>query len=274
MNWNAAWKAPGATLKAAPFHSAADLAELAAYTDVVIAIVTPHWLGVETPRGQRGWFASRATGIPSMKKRIPLLRSLPLLLTLFIRRLGPFYSVWASCALRSHISQVERRSRRTTEGNSGVRRTETSDCRWLWSPLAISRSADMNERFTSFLSTLCRTARTQRLFVSLQKSQLGYADRDPSKSGYQVLPSNGRLELDLLDRLSDRLGGKPLISVSRSSVLAPTPKLDLRTASPGTYVSSGTPRVCWSRACFRRERNFSDAPQARSGGKTHTAAQH
>src|SRR6267154_473391 len=68
-----------------------------------------------------------------------------------------------------------------------------------------------------------------------------YADRDPSKSGYQVLPSNGRLELDLLDRLSDRLGGKPLISVSRSSVLAPTPKLDLRTPSSGTYVSSGTP---------------------------------
>ena len=29
-----------------------------------------------------------------------------------------------------------------------------------------------------------------------------YADSDPSKSGYQVLPSNGRLELDLLDRLS------------------------------------------------------------------------
>jgi hypothetical protein len=48
-------KAPGASLKAAPFHSAADLAELAAYTEVVIAIVTPHWLGVETPRGQRGW---------------------------------------------------------------------------------------------------------------------------------------------------------------------------------------------------------------------------
>jgi hypothetical protein len=48
-------KAPGASLKAAPFHSAADLAALAAYTDVVIAIVTPHWLGVETPQGQRGW---------------------------------------------------------------------------------------------------------------------------------------------------------------------------------------------------------------------------
>jgi uncharacterized small protein (DUF1192 family) len=49
-------KAPGASLKAAPFHSAADVANLAAYTEVVIVIVTPRWYGVETPNGQRGWF--------------------------------------------------------------------------------------------------------------------------------------------------------------------------------------------------------------------------
>lgn len=48
-------KAPGADLKAAPFQSAARLKTLSAYTDVVILIVTPHWLGVETPEGQRGW---------------------------------------------------------------------------------------------------------------------------------------------------------------------------------------------------------------------------
>ncbi len=48
-------KAPGATLKAAPFRSAANVANLAAYTDVVIVIVTPHWYGIETPEGQRGW---------------------------------------------------------------------------------------------------------------------------------------------------------------------------------------------------------------------------
>jgi len=48
-------KPPGADLKAAPFHSAANLKTLAAYTDVVILIVTPNWLGVETPEGQRGW---------------------------------------------------------------------------------------------------------------------------------------------------------------------------------------------------------------------------
>jgi hypothetical protein len=48
-------KAPGADLKAAPFQSAASLKTLAAYTEVVVLIVTPHWLGVETPEGQRGW---------------------------------------------------------------------------------------------------------------------------------------------------------------------------------------------------------------------------
>jgi hypothetical protein len=48
-------KAPGADLKAAPFQAAANLKTLAAYTEVVILIVSPHWLGVETPEGQRGW---------------------------------------------------------------------------------------------------------------------------------------------------------------------------------------------------------------------------
>jgi hypothetical protein len=50
-------KAPGAEIKAAPFQSAATLKTLAAYTNVVILIVTPHWLGVETSDGQHGWIA-------------------------------------------------------------------------------------------------------------------------------------------------------------------------------------------------------------------------
>ncbi len=62
-----------------------------------------------------------------------------------------------------------------------------------------------------------------------------YADRDPSKSGYQVLSSNGRLELDFLDRLSEKLGEKPVASVLKSDVQAPAPKLDL---SAGLYRSS------------------------------------
>jgi hypothetical protein len=48
-------RAPGADLKAAPFRAAANVKTLAAYTEVLIVIVTPRWYGVETPDGQRGW---------------------------------------------------------------------------------------------------------------------------------------------------------------------------------------------------------------------------
>jgi hypothetical protein len=54
-----------------------------------------------------------------------------------------------------------------------------------------------------------------------------YADPDPSKSGYQLLPSNGRLELDLLDRLTEKFGGKHEALTSRSNLQTPRPKLDI-----------------------------------------------
>src|SRR6267143_6033294 len=58
-----------------------------------------------------------------------------------------------------------------------------------------------------------------------------YADKDPAKSSYQVLPSNGRLELDLLDRLEDKIGGKSASSTQRrwsnSPITAPKPKIAL-----------------------------------------------
>jgi len=48
-------KAPGTDLKAAPFHSAASIAQLPAFTEVIVVIVTPHWYGVELHDGQHGW---------------------------------------------------------------------------------------------------------------------------------------------------------------------------------------------------------------------------
>ncbi len=48
-------KAPGAQMKAAPFLSSAGLATVPAYTELLVVIVTPHWYGVETPDGHRGW---------------------------------------------------------------------------------------------------------------------------------------------------------------------------------------------------------------------------
>ena len=65
-----------------------------------------------------------------------------------------------------------------------------------------------------------------------------HVDRDISKSGYEVLPSNGRLELDLLDRLQEKLTGKPVDppATLNSNVQAPRPKLDL-SGMPGTNTT-------------------------------------
>ena len=68
-----------------------------------------------------------------------------------------------------------------------------------------------------------------------------YADKDPTKSGYQVLPSNGRLELDLLDRLDEKFGNKPAPGTARSlatsEISAPTPKINL---GGGLNISPGS----------------------------------
>ena len=66
-----------------------------------------------------------------------------------------------------------------------------------------------------------------------------YVDRDVAKSGYEVLPSNGRLELDLLDRLQEKLTGKPVDAPAtlNTTVQTPRPKLDL-SGVPGAVVST------------------------------------
>jgi hypothetical protein len=70
----------------------------------------------------------------------------------------------------------------------------------------------------------------QTTIVTLKaKITAWYADSDVAKSGYQVLPSNGRLELDFLDRLEEKLTGKSVSSMAsnRANTLTPKPKLDL-----------------------------------------------
>jgi hypothetical protein len=66
-----------------------------------------------------------------------------------------------------------------------------------------------------------------------------YADHDVSKSGYEVLPSNGRLELDFLDRLQEKLTGKPVDppAALNTTVQTPRPKLDL-SGVPGAVIST------------------------------------
>jgi hypothetical protein len=76
-----------------------------------------------------------------------------------------------------------------------------------------------------------------------------YAESDPSKSGYQSLPSNGRLETDFLDRLQDALGGQasspvtnsPAVSASsqpENTPAASTPAMSAPTPNKGTSASS------------------------------------
>jgi hypothetical protein len=48
-------KGSGTPLKSAPFRSATTLQKLPAQAEVVVLILTPYWLGVETEDGHRGW---------------------------------------------------------------------------------------------------------------------------------------------------------------------------------------------------------------------------
>lgn len=85
-----------------------------------------------------------------------------------------------------------------------------------------------------------------------------YADRDVSKSGYDVLPSNGRLELDFLDRLEEKLTGKPVAPPANTSgnMQAPKPKLDLSGVPGGGLPAqpSATPKTPDEVAALRNQR--------------------
>jgi hypothetical protein len=89
-----------------------------------------------------------------------------------------------------------------------------------------------------------------------------YADRDVAKSGYEVLSSNGRLELDLLDRLDEKLGGKPSTPAAggRSMVQAPKAKLDLSGIPGGALPSTpgSSPRAPDEVALLRTQREASE----------------
>ncbi len=50
-------KSPGAPLKAAPFQTAATLKSLPSGTEVLLVILTPYWVGVETHEGEHGWIS-------------------------------------------------------------------------------------------------------------------------------------------------------------------------------------------------------------------------
>lgn len=89
-----------------------------------------------------------------------------------------------------------------------------------------------------------------------------YADRDVAKSGYEVLASNGRLELDLLDRLGEKLGGKPAATAlsSGSALQVPQAKLDLSGIPGGSLPMAGgsSPRPPDEVTALRTQRQASE----------------
>ena len=74
-----------------------------------------------------------------------------------------------------------------------------------------------------------------------------YTDPLPGKSGYQVLPSNGRLEADFLDRLQEALGDQGSSGAAPRSNLPPaasrspsSPPAAARTPPPHASTSAGS----------------------------------
>ncbi|MBV9573272.1 MAG: SH3 domain-containing protein [Acidobacteriales bacterium] len=72
-----------------------------------------------------------------------------------------------------------------------------------------------------------------------------YSDSVPSKSGYRVLPSNGRLETDLLDRLEEVIGARSATTETTAAVTSTPPlKSAHRGADPDApSISAPVPRL-------------------------------
>jgi hypothetical protein len=109
-----------------------------------------------------------------------------------------------------------------------------------------------------------------------------YADPASGKSGYQLLPSNGRLEADMLDQLSEQLAGQsPAQTVARTSpvptsVPNPVPKQAAKAApTPANEpsVSAPMPRLpeVGSGISASVTRNTDTQANGNSGSKTTTA---
>lgn len=95
-----------------------------------------------------------------------------------------------------------------------------------------------------------------------------YADRDVTKSGYQVLPSNGRLELDFLDRLEEKLTGKTP-TAAPASVQSPRPKLDLSGVRNAATMAGPAPQPAQPPDELAAVRNQRVAAEKRVAQLTH-----
>jgi hypothetical protein len=95
-----------------------------------------------------------------------------------------------------------------------------------------------------------------------------YADPVSARSGYQLLPSNGRLEADLLDQMADQLTGK----AAQASAKAPPTPAPARSAKPPdqveSVISAPVPRIPETGGGFSSSLAQSLAEQEKNGTDT------
>lgn len=96
-----------------------------------------------------------------------------------------------------------------------------------------------------------------------------YADPSTSKSGYQVLKSNGRLEADLLDQLSDQLAAKSQGSANTVATTAAPPPTTAATREEPT-ISAPVPRIPENSRGISSSLAQSLADQQKSGSNTNS----
>ncbi len=95
-----------------------------------------------------------------------------------------------------------------------------------------------------------------------------YADPVASRSGYQLLTSNGRLESDLLDQLGEQLAKTPTVNNNRTATAAPPKPSSDAPASSQPTISAPSPAFPKSDQSFPSTVRQGLAAQEQQGQKT------
>jgi len=187
---------------------------LPAGAEVVVLIVTPAWLGVETTAKQRGWLRQ------DQVESLPLKNNLPI----FLLACAVLSNVPLSLQPQLPINLVGRSVYfiiRRWKSESDPRASCHLNGRL---PILDGFADHVDERWDRFTRgyyecavQVVVTDRTRRVYASRPRSQRGITDSNPSQSGYRVLLSNGHVESDLLDRIEEALAAKGGVSAAPQS---------------------------------------------------------
>ena len=182
-------------------------------------ISTPYWYGVETHDGQHGWIRrdqleqrhERLESFPSaagLSGALSMAAAIcsPCILAA-VAKTGGAQASRASGTLRANLPSVEKRGGKSTEGIATLHARTAAGARRI----AVPGDHPLNRYQRAYYQSAVQVSATASggsvVRVST-KVTAWYADSTPSHSGYQLLTSNGRLESDLLDQLTDLLASR------------------------------------------------------------------